>query len=631
MVREQLKPFITSFTSKGDFLAILSPSGIVKIWNTSIGSLLAEWKQLDGGSDVRFSCMACSFIGKKRRKEQGTLLVALGTEDGDVLAINVFTSETKWKCTGRHLGGIAGISFSNEGRKLCAVGSNGMASEIISETGELIKEFKVSKKSISSSVCSSDEKILAAASAGIRIFSLDTEKELLKFSIGLGLVQYISISDDANVVTSGFGEKHLQVWRCELSTGGVSSGPVLSMRHPPLTIECKNGCNGEDDLVVLSVSESGVAYIWNLKTFSEEDAIPTKITVKSNKAETDSHSSGKSRKSRSSIIAARLHTLGTDGQLTTLIVYGSIDSPQFELVDIANPGEDIVITARDEAVKTVQENGVHAGKAVHDTELEAVTGSVRKERASKKRAASDPDSANLNTETLIDKGHVELMDGIQIDDDLNEPTMGEKLSSLKLADNNEEEKKVLSSRTNPPSADSVNVLLKQALRADDRALLLDCLYRQEEKVVANSVSLLNPSDVLKLLEALISMIQSRGAVLACALPWLRSLLLQHASGIMSQESSLLALNSLYQLIESRISTFDAALQLSSCLDLNYAGTVDDDDVDENGSIQPVIFEDKDESEEEGSEDAMETDEDAEELEAFSNGSDGEEGSSGMSD
>jgi len=38
----------------------------------------------------------------------------------------------------------------------------------------------------------------------------------------------------------------------------------------------------------------------------------------------------------------------------------------------------------------------------------------------------------------------------------------------------------------------------------------------------------------------------RGSILACALPWLRSLLLQHSTGIMSQESSLLALNSLYQ-------------------------------------------------------------------------------------
>ncbi|GKB39307.1 WD repeat-containing protein 43-like protein [Tanacetum coccineum] len=38
-----------------------------------------------------------------------------------------------------------------------------------------------------------------------------------------------------------------------------------------------------------------------------------------------------------------------------------------------------------------------------------------------------------------------------------------------------------------------------------------------------------------------------GAVAACALPWIKSLLLQHASIIMSQKASLIALNSLYQI------------------------------------------------------------------------------------
>lgn len=111
------------------------------------------------------------------------------------------------------------------------------------------------------------------------------------------------------------------------------------------------------------------------------------------------------------------------------------------------------------------------------------------------------------------------------------------------------------------------------------------------RVIANSVSRLNPSDAFKLLAFLASIVQSRyvvfivlkapqtlsidfrihgyesswlsliiswdlitsvrvfcfkishhvfhyrGAVAACALPWLRRLLLQHASGIMSRESS----------------------------------------------------------------------------------------------
>jgi len=199
------------------------------------------------------------------------------------------------------------------------------------------------------------------------------------------------------------------------------------------------------------------------------------------------------------------------------------------------------------------------------------------------------------------KSRKEVVDGVLVKEDQNEPTIGEKLASLDLIQNDKSksddskiddaksgEKQLESSSQliQPPTADSVQVLLRQ--------------------VIAKSVALLSPADVLKLLQSLVSIIQSRGAILACALPWLKSVLLQHASGIISQESSLLALNSLFQLIESRVSTFDSAIQLSSCLDIIYTGVVDDE-VDKNTPTMPVIYEDKDESDEEESEDAMETD------------------------
>ncbi|XP_041018788.1 WD repeat-containing protein 43 [Juglans microcarpa x Juglans regia] len=247
------------------------------------------------------------------------------------------------------------------------------------------------------------------------------------------------------------------------------------------------------------------------------------------------------------------------------------------------------------------------------------------------------------------KSRGEAVDGVLVnEEDPNEPTMGEKLASLNLTQNDksksdgakidddksgDERPEPSSLLEQPPSLDSVQVLLKQALRADDRALLLDCLYNRDEKVIAKSVSLLNAADVLKLLQSLVSNIQSRGAILACALPWLKSVLLQHASGIMSQESSLLALNSLFQLIESRVSTFESAIQLSSCLDILYTGVVDDE-VEENGTTVPVVYEDKDESDEEESEDAMETDQDREDEEASDEAFDGVddiEGSDGITD
>ncbi|CAA2969681.1 WD repeat-containing 43 isoform X1 [Olea europaea subsp. europaea] len=254
---------------------------------------------------------------------------------------------------------------------------------------------------------------------------------------------------------------------------------------------------------------------------------------------------------------------------------------------------------------------------------------MAKKNKSSKRKARDGDVSTADgfTSEISDKSLGDHIDGVRVDNDLNEPTMGEKLASLNLTEIREpksHENVEFSSPTKPPSADSVHILLKQALRADDRALLIDCLFRQDEKVISNSVSLLNPSDVLKFLQSLISIIQLRGSVLACALPWLRSLLLQHAGGIMSQESSLVALNSLYQLIESRVSTFNHALQLSSCLDLLYAETVDDEEED-NSKVTPIIYEDNDESGNEGSMDSMETEsnQDGEQPHVFSDFTDDE--------
>ena len=78
-------------------------------------------------------------------------------------------------------------------------------------------------------------------------------------------MQHISILDDKNIIiTSGAGDKNLQVWKNESSSETVTTGHNLSMRPPPLATKCKNGDG--DDLFVLSVSESGIGYVWNVET-----------------------------------------------------------------------------------------------------------------------------------------------------------------------------------------------------------------------------------------------------------------------------------------------------------------------------------------------------------------------------
>ncbi|CAJ1951243.1 unnamed protein product [Sphenostylis stenocarpa] len=602
MVKDESKKHVlTAFTPNGDYVAILS-DGTAKIWNTITGHLLAQWKPSDGDHDIRYSCIASSFTGIKHRKEEGTCLLALGTIHGRVLAVDVSTGEKK--LTTSYPGEICGLSFANKGRVLRIVGHNGMAREVNTETGELIKEFKVSKKSITSLAFSHDEKYLAIVSSDkIRVISWGIGKEVLKFPNDLGNVQHISISNDAkNLVSSNFEGKHLQVWKCDLNSGYVGRGPTLPTRHHPLVLDCHCGFNKEEDIIVLAVTGRGSTYIWNLNSFSEDQIQPTKLTTKTKIAETDKENRGGSSKKRhTSIIASRLQPVEEDKQIKALVAYGSVDHPQISVLSISNSGETIVLNVEDDT-DSVHQHDTPSGKAIP----------MESKKSKKRQAPSDPDvlTTTEKADLAFNVGQHEAAEGVLLDDDLNEPTMGEKLASLSLLKENKvrsDKEQESSVSEKPPSADSVHVLLKQALNADDRTLLLDCLYTQDEKVIRKSIAQLNPSNVLKLLYSLISIIESRGAILACALPWLKILLLQHASGIMSQESSLKALNSLYQLIESRVSTFKSTIQLSSCLDILYSAVIDEED--DEGEVVPVIFEDKDSSEEESDEDAMETDQD----------------------
>ena len=72
--------------------------------------------------------------------------------------------------------------------------------------------------------------------------------------------------------------------------------------------------------------------------------------------------------------------------------------------------------------------------------------------------------------------------------------MGEKLATLSLITDSKQQQEpslVAATQPQPPSADSVQVLLRQALRADDRVLLFDCLYNRDEKVGSGTFSFLS--------------------------------------------------------------------------------------------------------------------------------------------
>ncbi|KAF8670968.1 hypothetical protein HU200_050238 [Digitaria exilis] len=270
-------------------------------------------------------------------------------------------------------------------------------------------------------------------------------------------------------------------------------------------------------------------------------------------------------------------------------------------------------------------------------DIQENTTPTRQGKDKKKESAKKKERARKRTSSVLDSTN-EVSDAVNEEKpeyNLDGPTIGEKLATLDLInrdnERNDNEEHKLSMA--PPSADSVHILLKQSLRADDNVSLLTCLYNRDEKVITKSISLLTPADVVKLLKFFVLQIQSRGAVLVCLLPWLQTLLSRHMSSIVSQESSLSLLNSLYQLIDARTSTFKSALQLSTTLDYLFS-EIADDEADDEEFAPPIIYEDKDTDDEESEVDAMETDgEEAEEQELgdVTDASEHSDGSEIMSD
>lgn len=149
------------------------------------------------------------------------------------------------------------------------------------------------------------------------------------------------------------------MWWLDKNAGTVSYGPILSMKHAPLSFQCKDGCYGEPGAVVLAVSKSGVTYVWHLKStqLEEEEANPTEITCKVNEDETVLQNSGSVKKRRASIIAARLQDFDASKHMRALVSYASIDHPRFSLFDVIKPGEDAITDALEET-KSISENGV---------------------------------------------------------------------------------------------------------------------------------------------------------------------------------------------------------------------------------------------------------------------------------
>jgi hypothetical protein len=155
-----------------------------------------------------------------------------------------------------------------------------------------------------------------------------------------------------------------------------------------------------------------------------------------------------------------------------------------------------------------------------------------------------------------------------------------------------------------PRADSLVILLTQALGSSDGALLERVLSVSQASVVSNTCNLLSPQLALSFLAACVARLQAkpvRGAHLA---RWIRALLVAHAAHFANSPLAGTLLASLYGILDTRLALYRPLLALSGRLDLVLAAHArgkatsqangDGDDDDDGGANHlPVVYDEPD--------------------------------------
>jgi U3 small nucleolar RNA-associated protein 5 len=211
----------------------------------------------------------------------------------------------------------------------------------------------------------------------------------------------------------------------------------------------------------------------------------------------------------------------------------------------------------------------------------------RQSKSSKKRSEPEPDGAQQQQqdgEDVLANG-VEGMETDEEQEASGEPTLGQRVLELEQQQRQQQGGAVQAAAAEaaagdaaaaaavpagPLKADSLAVLLSQALRSSDRALLERCLSVGRERVITNSVKRLVPMDAVLLLKAAVERLQtkpSRGQQLAA---WIQAVLLHHTAYLMSAPAAAPLMSSLYQIIEARLAMQRQMLSLAGRLELLLA-------------------------------------------------------------
>ncbi|GLI64508.1 hypothetical protein VaNZ11_007772 [Volvox africanus] len=626
-----LDKLLCSFSPAGDKFALGGPDGRVRVFDTGTARLLVtlgghtDLAKANGGPTANghlveaHTCIAWVPTKEKGKKKHtiGYMGVALGTAAGDVKLYDIQLGDLKWRAVDAVQGGVRSLAFSSEQGKLLATGNKGSLVSLNLADGAVTKRFEASKYPITAIAFAPDGKHVFGGGSSMQLWDVAESSRMAKYTGHPTEVRVVAfVPGQPHAVSAASGERQVAVWEVPPAKKSKKQHPAittLNLEDPAMQLDASCVSEGET-FNVAAVSESGEAYVWICHRESVSGGMMDGADGKPGLAcqllmrvqVADGAGKGAHAGRDEAILGIRLQQ-GPSGP-TLLVARGSGTKPAFET--LAVPAEapataaDLIVSLRpvggvllpsggdanrlssgakaeqvDKSAQQLPRRGPTSGPnvmvlgsdnigqpVVTRTAAEATAGT-----SSRKRGAQidDPDAGAAASARTPPGGEEEEVPDLPE----GEVPLGERVAQLEtrmlggapLVD--EEAGPSAAMPVGSSKADSLSVLLTQAIRSNDRALLERCLATSNSVVIANTVARIVPLDAALFLKAAVDRLMSKPSRAVQLVPWIRAVLHHHTAYLMSAPGVQPALTSLFQAIDVRVKLHDLLLRLYGRLGL----------------------------------------------------------------
>eukprot|EP01026_Neomeris_dumetosa_P018671 TRINITY_DN1735_c0_g1_i1.p1 TRINITY_DN1735_c0_g1~~TRINITY_DN1735_c0_g1_i1.p1 ORF type:complete len:668 (-),score=97.09 TRINITY_DN1735_c0_g1_i1:140-2143(-) len=620
-----LENLICSFSPNSKLLVVCSTDNRLRVFNTTTGFLQAEFQgtttlygsnEANGieqnGNKLIEQIKSVTFGSPLTNDGGNHQFLACCGASGYIRVYDISDPKLEWQKRG-HNSEANYISTrlqssQGQGQEFVSVGQDGQLT-VIGMNGKIVAQAQTELEKLTCIVQCQNDLLMVGTSSNLILGQIEGAKKKAQFST---FIEYpghtlptscMKFLQGLDIVVSGSrGERGLTLWDVDISDIKKKKKKVikrkasgnLDMNDYPVSIDVVTSqVAGSNQFNVLSVSSVGEVYVWQ-------------CTVKSKEGEEEGGKAKHRRKIKGSQIC-KIKMKINDGknfllaaqfesENTLKIAKGISAKPVFESISLEKGVTEVELVMEQQGLllqpsKEESQKGQRLYSEITQIGQDHTQQAIIQSKVTDVQIdepETDHGSRKRNWKEFM-KDSTNDEDGINQADnmpDLNEPTLEEQLQKMEggSKQNNNQDNQP----NQIPKGGAVAESLKQALRANDNDLILQCIKMATGRAMHQTVAMLKPELAMQFVDQLVIFFQTKPFVVQYLTPWIKAVLQHHALHLTSSDRLSTVLSTLQQTIENRLKLQRPLLQLQGRLDLLLAQVQDDGTQDKDIQLQPTV-------------------------------------------